>query len=150
MKISLWKLLSISFTLSKAPALAFCRHHWQTNCGLLQVQPAKKDDIVCFTSSNSQAIRLCAANNMYEESDQDNPNTTDKILALPPIGESSSTEPFRAMNLNGKHTNSSESDSEKVPVAFVGSKKFEMQYTCNVCDTRNSNRVSRLGEFFFC
>ena len=93
--------------------------------------------------------RLYAANGMYEESDQDDIDKTDGVLALPPIGESSSTEPFRAMNLSGKHTNNSESDSEKVPVAFVGSKKFEMQYTCNVCDTRNSNRVSRLGEFFF-
>jgi len=31
------------------------------------------------------------------------------------------------------------------PVAFVGSQKFELQYTCNICETRNSIKVSRLA-----
>ncbi len=37
-------------------------------------------------------------------------------------------------------------DGEKKAVAFV-SDKFELQYTCKVCDTRNNHRVSRLGKY---
>lgn len=28
---------------------------------------------------------------------------------------------------------------------FVASKKFQLQYTCNVCETRNTNSVSRVA-----
>lgn len=37
-------------------------------------------------------------------------------------------------------------DGEKKAVAFV-SDKFELQYTCKICDTRNNHRVSRLGVY---
>jgi hypothetical protein len=33
------------------------------------------------------------------------------------------------------------------PVAFVAQAKFELQYTCNICETRNSHKVSRLGMY---
>jgi hypothetical protein len=35
------------------------------------------------------------------------------------------------------------------PVAFVAQAKFELQYTCNICETRNSHQVSRLGMFIY-
>lgn len=31
------------------------------------------------------------------------------------------------------------------PVAFVAQAKFQLQYTCNICETRNAHQVSRLG-----
>jgi len=33
------------------------------------------------------------------------------------------------------------------PVAFVAQAKFELQYTCNICETRNSHQVSRMGMY---
>lgn len=40
-----------------------------------------------------------------------------------------------------------ETDERSQSTAVVSS-KFSLQYTCNVCDTRNSHLVSRMGEFF--
>ena len=37
------------------------------------------------------------------------------------------------------------SSAEKAGPTFASS-KFEIQYTCKVCDTRNSHRVSRVGK----
>jgi hypothetical protein len=35
---------------------------------------------------------------------------------------------------------------EKIqPGPFVASRKFQLQYTCNVCETRNTNSVSRVA-----
>ena len=63
------------------------------------------------------------------------------IPQLPPTGESS----FGSR----KSTLSNQQplvDGEKKSVAFV-SDRFELQYTCKVCDTRNNHRVSRLGKY---
>lgn len=103
----------------------------------------------CFKRLDSRTTLLEETSNPYDEASHNADNETQStgIPALPPIGESASTESFRAMNLNGSTTINSQESSEptKIPVAFVGSKKFEMQYTCNVCNKRNSNRVSRLA-----
>ena len=58
-----------------------------------------------------------------------------KIPMLPAIGGSS---------FGDQYSNDSGSSSEKP--SFLGD-KFELQYTCNVCETRNRNRVSRIGRF---
>jgi hypothetical protein len=67
------------------------------------------------------------------DSEQENSEPT--IPQLPAIGESSFAEASK-MNLE---------DDQSQPVASVMGNKFELQYTCKVCDTRNSNRVSRIG-----
>jgi ribosomal protein L44E len=46
--------------------------------------------------------------------------------------------------LRDQSSNVSDLSSEKP--SFVGD-KFELQYTCKVCETRNTNRVSRIGRF---
>jgi hypothetical protein len=62
-------------------------------------------------------------------------NDTPLFPQLPPIGESSyGTIPSEDLSSN-----------QQQPVAFV-SDKFELQYTCKVCETRNSHRVSRIGK----
>ena len=58
-----------------------------------------------------------------------------KIPMLPAIGESS---------FGDQSSNVSDLSSDKP--SFVGD-KFELQYTCKVCETRNTNRVSRIGRF---
>jgi hypothetical protein len=40
---------------------------------------------------------------------------------------------------------SSESIDNIPPAPFVMNRKFELQYTCNVCETRNSHSVSRVA-----
>lgn len=82
-------------------------------------------------------------------SSDDNEQNNDEdsgIPQLPAIGESS----FGSR----KSTEASSThhqplvDGEKKEVAFV-SDKFELQYTCKICDTRNTHRVSRLGKFIW-
>jgi hypothetical protein len=58
-----------------------------------------------------------------------------KIPMLPAIGGSS----FGDQSLNAPGLSSDKP-------SFVG-EKFELQYTCKVCETRNTNRVSRIGTF---
>jgi hypothetical protein len=67
-----------------------------------------------------------------------------EIPQLPAIGASSfdSNQP-PASTLPDQDISSND---VSVPVAFVSS-KFQIQYTCNVCETRNSHLVSRIGTF---
>lgn len=72
-------------------------------------------------------------------SNQDEPDDS-SIPQLPAIGESS-------FDLKTSANLQQPLDvDEKKAVAFV-SDKFELQYTCKLCDTRNAYRVSRLGEY---
>ena len=70
---------------------------------------------------------------LHESNDED--QIERKIPLLPAIGGSSfSDESLSDTSLSSnKHS-------------LVGD-KFEIQYTCKVCETRNSNRVSRIGTF---
>ena len=71
------------------------------------------------------------------------------LLPLPPIGESSFDPASLGQENNklGKTSIALDSD-EPTKVALVGSAKFELQYTCAVCETKNNHRVSRLGKIF--
>lgn len=74
--------------------------------------------------------------NDLEDDDDDFENDTGSILnsmipQLPPIGASeSSTNPTSLIN-------------DDKP--FVANHKFQIQYTCNICETRNTNTISRLA-----
>eukprot|EP00551_Chaetoceros_affinis_P005577 CAMPEP_0203673224 /NCGR_PEP_ID=MMETSP0090-20130426/11451_1 /ASSEMBLY_ACC=CAM_ASM_001088 /TAXON_ID=426623 /ORGANISM="Chaetoceros affinis, Strain CCMP159" /LENGTH=249 /DNA_ID=CAMNT_0050538815 /DNA_START=64 /DNA_END=813 /DNA_ORIENTATION=+ len=56
------------------------------------------------------------------------------LLSLPPIGESS-------FDFNSNVL----SNDQPKEVGLVGSRKFELQYTCKMCETRNVHKVSRLA-----
>lgn len=81
--------------------------------------------LIAFTPSPSQ-IRHHTRFGMSNDDDE----KETEIPCLPPIGESS---------FKGEVTNN---DSE---VFRIGSEKFELQYTCNVCETRNFHKVSRMA-----
>ncbi len=66
--------------------------------------------------------------------DDETKEAASPLLSLPPIGESS-------FDLNSNML----SNDQPKEVGLVGSPKFELQYTCNVCETRNVHKVSRLG-----
>ena len=84
------------------------------------------------------------SNILYASSEKDDAVDTEErteIPCLPPIGESS---------FNGETSKDSEMirlDGTSQAVNHVGSEKFELQYTCKVCETRNIHRVSRMGEY---
>merc|ERR1712129_15395 len=59
----------------------------------------------------------------------------DTIFMLPPVGGST----LSSTGTDNKSLN----ERSETPVAFVGSHKFELQYTCKICDMRNSIKVSR-------
>jgi DNL zinc finger len=66
-----------------------------------------------------------------EDFENDSGSVSDSIRQLPPIGASeSSTNPTGLIN-NDK--------------PFVANHKFQIQYTCNICETRNTNTISRLA-----
>lgn len=78
-----------------------------------------------------------------------NENET-KFLSLPPIGQSSYNPSEQQQQQ--QHTNNDYKEKEIIlnsnkptNVGLVGSAKFELQYTCNICETRNKHKVSRLA-----
>lgn len=79
--------------------------------------------------------------------DDDEQQTSDEsgIPQLPAIGESSFGT-SRSAEASALSNQQPLVDDEKKAVAFV-SDKFELQYTCKICDTKNTHRISRLGEY---
>lgn len=78
----------------------------------------------------------------YDEDDEDDVKDSG-IPQLPAIGSSS----FGSIPKGSLGSDISKQEKgvvESKDTAFVG-RKFELQYTCNVCDTRNQHRVSRLA-----
>jgi protein import protein ZIM17 len=93
----------------------------------------------CFQSGYRWHSRLSARQrrNVEEDDDDDNvPSSSPSgIPQLPAKGSTS-----RA-NKNG----SSSFDDDTTTKPFVASKKFSIQYTCNICETRNTHLISRIA-----
>jgi hypothetical protein len=66
------------------------------------------------------------------------------IPQLPAFGASSFSNPID-MDSDIASSSFRRNDENNSGAAFA-SPKFKLQYTCNVCDTRNSHMVSRLGK----
>jgi DNL zinc finger len=86
--------------------------------------------------------------NSDERSTTDNNNTPEMPLLLPGTGataSSSSTTPSISPKFvfDPFDTRLDAGVSRKQEIAFVASRKFELQYTCKICETRNCHRVSR-------
>lgn len=113
--------------------------------GWTQPNKANTKRIVFFGSHRHLVDRVNAYNYggcrsqmnalLDDEDDDDiennNGRTSDVIPQLPPIGSSeSSTNPTGLIN-------------DDKP--FVANHKFQIQYTCNICETRNTNTISRIA-----
>lgn len=85
-----------------------------------------------------------------EKSNDDKIEEGNGLLSLPPIGESS-FDPAACISESEEIKGGTKSiklgQSKSTEVGLVGSAKFELQYTCNVCETRNTHKVSRLGGY---
>jgi hypothetical protein len=100
----------------------------------------------------ARKTRLCASSRDEEVSMDKNDDKDSGIPQLPVFGSSS----FGTIESAGTRAvvasaTSSSSNSTGINMlsssrAFVGH-KFELQYTCKVCDTRNTHRVSRIGTY---
>mmetsp|Transcript_19288 Transcript_19288/g.22304 ORF Transcript_19288/g.22304 Transcript_19288/m.22304 type:complete len:250 (-) Transcript_19288:250-999(-) len=88
-------------------------------------------------------------NNNTDDGNDENKAPTNNFLSLPPSGGSSfNVEGSAAAELENDNVNQKRillNDEKSTKVGLVGSAKFELQYTCNVCETRNVNKVSRLA-----
>lgn len=82
-----------------------------------------------------------------ELDDVDEINGSGVLPLLPPTGFSSFDELSNKINLSSSA--SEEKSSSSSPKSAVVSPKFELQYTCNICETRNTINVSRVGTFHF-
>lgn len=84
--------------------------------------------------------------------DDDDDEQSIGIPQLPAFGASSFSNSH--VDFSAGMTSSSYANNDSPDAAFV-SPKFKLQYTCNICETRNSHMVSRLGTYkkmtcFFC
>ena len=95
------------------------------------------------------------SNNGDIKQNQDDVQCDDLMpFLLPAIGQSSAWKTVSdcvptmdSHNDTSSYFSEEKSDTGRVPMAYVGSAKFELQYTCKVCNTRNKNKISRLGKF---
>jgi hypothetical protein len=117
------------------------------------------DGVVLFGNRNTRSrqttttLRSSSQNNEgLDASNNKNDKKTEEgsgLLPLPPFGESSfDPESFGGKQKyeSGKSTTIALDSGKSTEVAMVGSAKFELQYTCNLCETKNSHKVSRLGK----
>ena len=65
-----------------------------------------------------------------------------EIPCLPMIGQSSFS------GISSEDSDVIRLDGTKKGVDLVGRETFELQYTCKICETRNSHKVHRMGEWF--
>jgi len=97
-------------------------------------------------SSSTKIAQNCLGHGcqlpLLKQSSDDNEEVGSKIPQLPAIGTSS----FHQGSSTVQAEQQGKSDSEEASndVAFVSS-KFQLQYTCKVCDTRNHHLVSRIA-----
>lgn len=119
----------------------------------------------CFSIaflSNADRVRTCrrfrawstvrgAAADACEDpgddaSDQDKDGGSRSFTALPPIGASSFWDPPReGSEQSGPREDNSNEGSVVGERAELVSAKFQLQYTCKICGTRNRHAVSRLA-----
>lgn len=119
-------------------------------------QPAGVKFLSTKKSTRSrQTTTLVRSSSQNEGTDVNNKDDNKKeegsgLLPLPPFGESSfDPESFggkQKYDVSGKSTTIALGSDKPTEVAMVGSAKFELQYTCNLCETKNSHKVSRLGK----
>lgn len=111
---------------------------------------------VLLQLSNQNDNNMKDNNNNNDDEDEVETNMEKPMLSLPPIGESSYSSSFdlESHNSGSSSTNSNANmnanmnmlnNDQPKAVGSVGSRKFELQYTCNVCETRNVHKVSRLA-----
>ena len=93
-------------------------------------------------------------NRSNDDESENDAHIAKPLLPLPPIGESSygsipsaHDDSQTTIDEATGHKKITLNSEEGTKVAQVGSSKFELQYTCNICETRNTHKVSRLGKF---
>lgn len=104
------------------------------NCLVVPYRRSLDRENMCHLYAGRLTVSLKM--NDLEDDDDDFENDNGSVLnsmipQLPPIGASeSSTNPTSLIN-------------DDKP--FVANHKFQIQYTCNICETRNTNTISRLA-----
>lgn len=86
-----------------------------------------------FATKRPIAILSCSANN-HDDDDNDNDNDNND-----------ETIPRRIPQLPAATTSSSSKRATSFASTAVVSTKLELQYTCQICDTRNVHQVSRIA-----
>jgi len=114
------------------------------------------DSIECFQGmallprrsvSESRSLWSLSARRRRESLDDEEGGeveaSTTGIPQLPAFGGSSFS---NSMDMKNPGASFVRTDENHLTDAAFASPKFKLQYTCNVCDTRNSHMVSRLGK----
>ena len=99
-------------------------------------RPSSSQGVNVYHPNVDRHLKNAKRNLLHMNEDDDdvehtNGRVSDVIPQLPPIGSSESS------------TNPSSLSNEDKP--FVANHKFQIQYTCNICETRNTNTISRIA-----
>jgi DNL zinc finger len=122
-------------------SLSIAVHGWIPNCNPKHDHRLQSQQDVYHKRQNRRLLLSAKRRNLNMNDDDDDDShdddscrntASDGIPQLPPIGATSmSNKPSSGMT------------SEDNP--FVANHKFQIQYTCNICETRNTNTISRLA-----
>ncbi len=122
-------------------ALCLLALTWNTPVQSFQIVPATQA-IGCPRVSVSyfSSLGCLQAKRSFEDEEEESMS----IPQLPAFGASS----FSNSHVDFSTSMSPSPKSDNPDTAFV-TPKFKLQYTCNVCETRNSHMVSRLGKLMW-
>ncbi len=99
--------------------------------------PSSKERLLGIPSVSRTASRIWQAKRSFDSEEEEYTG----VPQLPAFGASS----FSNSHVNFSTGMPSSLPYDPADAAFV-SPKFKLQYTCNICETRNSHMVSRLGK----
>jgi DNL zinc finger len=90
-------------------------------------------------SSDNHILHATRRRNIGGSSSSSDENMEKGIPQLPPIGTSSS------LRLDDSDVTSTDGGAQLQSKPFVAHHKFQLQYTCNICETRNAHSISRIA-----
>ena len=95
------------------------------------------------TTTTTTTLKQSGDDDSSEESSSVKESSSSEIPLLPHFGISSQStfNPFDGTLPHLQPQQEEDPDLKK----YVANRKFELQYTCNVCETRNRNKVSRIA-----
>jgi len=113
-------------------------HHHHCNTWLYSISNSNNDNDGDDFSEGQQTGNT---NNNNEEDDEDATTNNNNIFAaLPPIGTSSFWDRQDDDDNNNNNTTTTLTSNN-----IVVSRKFQLSYTCKLCNTRNTHSITRLG-----
>ena len=100
--------------------------------------------LFCLSHHKRLGVLYSSQKDIHDDSNEPLSDSADgSIPCLPPIGDSS----YDQQNNENSVKKTIRLGGSPQKVAKVGGHRFQLQYTCKICETRNSHKVSRMGMY---